>query len=324
MFSWLCAGSLVLMLAQAPAPESKPITNFWLHLNEILAAEEAKPLTAADPGARFPPPRTFAFDAISHIRPGELVRAATEGIRDARQTLHNQPEALIERQSLENVQRCMEYYPLAVTRDDDILPLLAMLEDPRAEPVLRNFLLARVTPGVMPRSNFGDYFQDALRRDPERVNKVFEQVVSSTAESEASLRTAMDAWYRYVYLEYEAWFRQDPSVVAYVASHGDAPVHPIQVRETPELRPSEANAAAFAERTEAFARMAAAMATQLNPALNRPKAIKAVAVTAIEKMLAEIPFEKPEDVRALLTPSEDAPVVPPAPVAAPEIIPFLE
>jgi hypothetical protein len=317
MLSWLCAGGLILVLSQAPAPAAKPISNFWVHLTEILDAEESKPLSVADPGARFPPPRTYVFDAISHIRPGELVRAATEGIRDARQKLHDQPEEVVTRQCRENIQRCLEYYPLLVTREDDLQPLLAVLENPRAEPVLRLYLLERVTAGVVPRSNFGDYFQEVLRRDPERVNKVFEEVVSSLQESAESLRTSMEAWYRYVYQDYEAWFQRDPNILAYTSAHGGAAPRPIQLRDTPELALSPANQAEFAERTQFFVRMATAMSAQLNPAVNRPEPIKAAAVTGIEKMLAEVPFENPEAVRALLTPAA-TPVseVPPAEAAS--------
>ena len=319
MLSWLCAGGLILVLAQTPAPAEKPISNFWVHLTEILDAEEAKPLTAADPGARFPPPRAYVFDAIAHIRPAELVRAATEGIRDARQKLYNQPEEIVDRQCRENIQRCLEYYPLLVTRENDLQPLLAVLEDPRAEPELRLYLLERVTPGVVPRSNFGDYFQEVLRRDPDRVNKVFEEVVSSLQENEKSLRTSMDAWYRYGYLDYAAWFQSDPNVVAYAAAHGGDAPRPIQVRDTPELTVAPANQAEFAERTRLFVRMATAMSAQLNPAVNRPEPIKAAAVTSIEKMLAEIPFENPEEVRALLSPTSAPVSTTPPEAAAPAI-----
>lgn len=300
MFSWLCAGGLLLVLAQAPAPSEKPITNFWIYLSETLDAEAAKPVVAADPNVRYPPPRTYAFEAISQLRPAELVRAAVEGIRDARQRLHDQPEERIDLQCRENVQRCLEYFPLLVTQDSDIEPLLVILEDPRGEPVFRQFLMERVTPGLVPRSNFSDYFQESLRRDPERVNKLFEQIATGSAEREATWRMAADAWYRYNKLAFDTWFSSDPNVAAYAAAHGDAAVTPMQLRDTPELSLSPANAPVLAEKTAIFSRMAAALSTQLNPKYNRPIPIKSAAEALIRRMLAEIPFEQPEEIQALL------------------------
>lgn len=307
---WIaCAvAAATLIPGQAPA-EQEPITNYWVHLNKLLQAELERPIPRTDPKATIAPPRKRPFDAISGLRARDLVRAANEGAREARQRLRERPAAEIERQVQANIHFCLEYFPLLVQRPEDVEPLLHVMEDPRADPTFRIYLFQRIAPGLAPPSLFGDFLQDHLQRDHAAISRLFRGICTDLFAPAPPQAVAIGAWYAFEYDHLLRSLRADPAVAAIEAARGMAlKATELRGENAPEI--SEATQDVFNRRAEFFSEMAQALAVHLDPVHNRPAEVRAQVRSTILRILSDIPLEDPAPVRAML----EAPVPLVAPV----------
>lgn len=299
--SWIaCAMAVALVLpTQAPAPPDSPITNYWVHLNDLLRAELAKPARRTDPNTALPPPRQLPFEAIAELRARDLVRAANEGLREARHRMRDRPAAEIERQALANIHFCLEYFPLLAQRDEDLQPLLYVMEDPRADPLFRIYLFERMSPGRAPVSLFGDFLQDRVRREPLATSRIMRTIGANLFEPGRPQAAAIAAWYAFELDLFNRWLRALPEVADHEAATGVA-VSPASLRGGQDPTLTDASRAALARRLEVFTGMVDALAPHLDPANNRPPEVQAEVRRTVLRILTDLPLENPAPIRALL------------------------
>ena len=59
-----------------PGEPPEVITDYWRHINDILAGEAARrDRYDRAPAGKYPPPRSFAFDSFQHLKASDLMRA---------------------------------------------------------------------------------------------------------------------------------------------------------------------------------------------------------------------------------------------------------
>jgi hypothetical protein len=195
-------------------PDEKKITNYWKHIDEILRQEMARRAQErVNAASKFPPPRDFVFDSLEHLKAADLLRATNEAARAARRTPNLKPE--IANQAVEgNITRTLEYYPLLFTSDEDVSMLSQYVGDLSRDPVLRQFLIRRSATGLAPKSLFGDFFQDRIRRSHEDYEKTLLNIIGNFNDQAAIQVSAMEALYLLVRSEYQQYLAKDAAIAA--------------------------------------------------------------------------------------------------------------
>jgi len=281
----------------------KKITNFWLHIKELLAAEAAKPLPEPkQPGERFANPRTFSFETFETLTTKELMRAVREATRDAREQLTGKPDAEVDRQIEVNIHTVMQFYPLVAYDADAMNNLYYILEDPHAEPVFRRMLYTLSVPGRDNQSLFSMYLQEGLLRDMDRTYRFLGDVCRNR-DDRAEIRVlAMQNMRHFMMQEYTALFRKDPVIAELEKTRGTS-LTPALLKQADAPKLSQSSKVYFDRLTGRILAFAQLLGEETKANRKNQAIVVQTARELIESLIAEVPFEDPEKVRAFI--SED-------------------
>ncbi len=287
----------------APASPVQPeapqiITNYWQHINELLAMEAAR-RTKYDlkVKAKYPPPRTYPFDAFQHLKAKDLLRAADEGILAAREKTGIRPEEEVEHQAEVNVNTALEYYPLLATEESDFTELRYRIQ--ASDPVLQIYLMRRMVPGLAHQSLLSEYLQENADRQREEVRKTLLKICGDIMANEKVQCVAFDAAYRFLLEEYLAVYRKDPAVAEYEKQNG-GPAPAKLALESGGITLAPDTLAALEPLGAGFHAYVDALAAQLSPSAGRPAGVWMAARQGIEKVYTEIYLTNREKIKAVL------------------------
>lgn len=275
------------------------ITNYWKHVKTILSTEAARPKPKRNPSVRYPPPRSFPFDALKHLRAQDLIRAAKEGIHAARAELEGRPEAEVERQVEANIHLCLEYYPILVEDEEDLNSLMYLMEDAHADRVMRRFLLARCAPGLVPSSLFASYLQENLIRRRYEHKRILSKITSGPYDYPDVQLVAMDAFYAVFYTDYVSTLERDKAIADFAQRMGKAVAPNLLLEpECPDLLPE--TSLMLKRLNEGLMSFVRGLATHFKPGSHRSVAFQQKARALIVKIRDQFPLPEREAVQAIL------------------------
>ena len=296
--------------AAADAPK---ITNYFLHLQQLVAEANAQPLPEPkQPGETATQPREYAFEVIEGLNAKDLMRALREGIREARDANYGKSEEYIDRLSEVNARFVLEYYPLVATDTEAVNNLLYIMEDANAELVVRRLLYRLALPGREHDSLFARYLQRAIVQEADRVYSMYGVAITTPGDDPAVRQLAMENLYAGRLAGLRAFVAQDPNAEAFRAAHGRAP-EPIDLRDPAVFAVVESNRTALNKLLVLFSDMAVLFGGILKPTSGADEGLRAATAALLTRMGAEIPFSDPALIAKLL---EEA-ATPPVPTAAP-------
>jgi Arc/MetJ family transcription regulator len=295
--------AVAAMFAQPPAADAQPqiITNYWRYVSNILDREEAKanvpPPTARS--LRYPPTREFPFDALRDLTAKDLVRAAKEGLQQARQSNQGQPPDVVARAAEANMQRALEYFPVLAENDQALDLLLGPIAAEKDDPLLRIFLIRRCAPGLAPPSLFSLYFQDTVARNQGQVKDLLTQTVGRMTELAEVKLPAMDALYAYLEIGYQRVFEKDVALKEFAQAQG-MPITPalLNAPGAPAASPeTQASLTACERQSQEFIVL---MRKQLEDDKTQSPDLQRRAREFLERISREFPLSNQETVKALL------------------------
>lgn len=209
------------MLTQVAVAPAKPpvITNYWKYLVEVLEKEEARIKDGSNSaaGRRYPTPRDFPFDALRNLVPADLLRAAREGIQEARRKGAGQPPEVLARMAEVNIETALMYYPILADKEEHLNPLIYSLANEKEDAFLRAYLLDRLAPGKLPPSPFSMYFQDALGHEVAKAEDLLKPIIERASEKAQARVTALTALYNYLCIGYRDILERDGAISAFAA-----------------------------------------------------------------------------------------------------------
>ncbi len=290
------AGPAMAAPVQPDAPQI--ITNYWQHINELLAMEAAR-RTKYDlkVKAKYPPPRTYPFDAFQHLKAKDLLRAADEGILAAREKTGIRQDEEVEHQAEVNVNTALEYYPLLAAEESDFTELRYRIQ--ASDPVMQIYLLRRIVPGLANQSLLSEYLQENARRQREEVRKTLLKICGDIMANEKVQCVAFDAAYRFLLEEYLDVYRKDPSVAAYEKQNGK-PAPAKLALESGGIQLAPDTLAALEPVGVGFHAYVDALAGQLSPSAGRPTGVWVAARQGIENVYTELYLTNREKIKAIL------------------------
>ncbi len=286
--------------ARRPWEQQEIITDYWRHINEILASEAARrERYDRAPTGKYPPPRSFAFDNFQHLKSSDLLRAVNEGIREARKAGQNKPPAEVDHQVKVNVNLTFEYYPMLVSSDADFKSLLYPIQDMGADPMYRVFLIERAAPGVVERSLFSDYFQDNVRQERPELKRLLIKVCGDPIERADVQLAALDAYHALLLDEYSEAMNKDLSIRDYAAKSGKA-IAPKLLLEPGDFVPGPDTMATFDRLATGFEDFVAVLGKLMEPNNSRPAEVKLAARRHIERIYGEMHLKDRDSAKRLL------------------------
>jgi len=280
-------------------PEKPPvITNYWQHINEILATEAAR-RTRYDlkTKTKYPPPRSFPFDAFNHLKAKDLLRAVDESIQNVRMKPGGRPEEEIDHQIEVNINTCLEYYPLLASEDSDFTNILYRIQG--SDPALQTYLIKRIVPGLADKSLFSDYLQDRVRRERTDIQNALTKICGDIMANEKVQRAAFETEYALLLEEYLDVFRKDPAVVAYKQQNGKE-ASPKLLLEPGILTVSPDTLTALEQLSKGFHEYTTALAANLNPANARSVELRKEVRNWIDKVYTGLYLKDREAIKTIL------------------------
>ncbi len=280
--------------------QHRVITNYWRHLNDILSAEAAKPQRDdRRMNVRHPPPRSFPFEALQHLTCRDLLRAAHEGIREARRASAGKPSAETDHQVEINVATALEYYPLLAANEEDFTPLLHHIENIATDPVMRVFLIRRCVPGLVPQSQLAIYLQEGVQRNRQEVQRLLLKLATDPTEYAAVQMAAMEVCYLFLYEEYRGVLAKDVAVIEWAAAR-NVPVTPRMLKAEDAPEPASVTQVGLDRIGSYMQDFAAALVRLLEPGANRPPEVHEAVRTLARRMEQEFPLKDPSVLQTAL------------------------
>jgi len=196
--------NLLLLAAPPPGVEVEynqfgelAIPNYWRHIKEIYRAlEEREKPPNQQVESRYPPPREFAFDAVSHLEMKHLLRACEESIAEVELKRRNEPERVQHAAIEENLHRCLEFAPMVAKGPETLDLLITTMKDANDPPALRLYLLRRVLPGFAPPCLMGAYLQDAFRYERDDLAQALADTAAGELEDPEVQALAIELLYQ--------------------------------------------------------------------------------------------------------------------------------
>jgi hypothetical protein len=233
---------IVSILAAEPiAPTARTRYPYWQMVEEVVTQIESQPprMQSINEGLRTPG-QEYPFESFRHLRTGDLLRAAREGVAVARQQeALGKPAAEVDQQVLRNITIALEYLPLVIrenidaadkeVRELDVLgfpkgdpletdEILTIIENRDDDPLLRRFLLERSVPGFAADSLLARTLPQYLTARDKRLREVLIAVASHPAEVPSLQVLAMDIYLRYILDGYKEIFNSDPKMMELAAA----------------------------------------------------------------------------------------------------------
>ena len=314
----------LLLLAAAPWARAQQgatrengqplIMNYWTYLQSILEENKDQRVTKTmRPDGHILTRVNYPFDAISHLKPAHLIRAAKEGIDFARTEGWGLAPEAAEEQAYRNVGVALEFFPILAINREDFMPLLIDMARRQEDPVFRTFLLNHIMPGLAHPSLFGRYMQEQFYAlDVAEARQYLLEPATFPLENATVQAAAVRALFAYD----KAWFTEKLATLPEVADYARAntlTVEPaILLRDDAPVLSGDIGAfmrgliKSIGDEAEYLAQIAAAGS-------DRPEGLKAVAREYAQRILANFPIANADTVRAGLesappavTPSGDA------------------
>ena len=285
------------------------IVNYWKHVKYLHDLEAAKPPPSPDAAEmRYPPTRTFPFEALDHLEPEDLIRAAQEGVAEAEaQADESTPQKVHYRRAKANVRICLEYYPVIAKGEEAVNLLINVIDSEGRHPAFREFLVHRAAPGMASRSLFAGYFQDTLLRKRTRIRAVLRENIEAPSETPAMQQLAMKGLYYILRYDYTRALEDDAAIVAFARELAQQDTAPAPPEVTPKIlmrpgapEPGEETQRVIDDLAPDFERLVSAVAKRLDPASGYPDEIRRASRTLLVQMLAEIPLPDPAAAQALI------------------------
>lgn len=287
------------------SPQQRIITNYWRHLNDILSAEAAKsPRDERRMNVRHPPPRGFPFDALQHLTCPDLLRAATEGIREARRGGAGKSPEEIDLQVAVNVATALEYYPLLAAYEEDLIPLFHLIENVATDPVMRIFLIRRCVAGFAPPSLFSLYLQDGVQRNRQECRRFLLKLATDPLENPAVQIAAMEVCYAFLYEEFCEVLAKDVAAIEWAAAR-NVPVTPLILKAEDGPKPASITQVGLDRIGLYMQDFAAGLVRLLEPGANRPPEIHEAVRALARRMDQEFPLKDPSVIQHTLAAAAD-------------------
>jgi hypothetical protein len=292
------------------------IMNYWTHLQSILEDNERQRETQTmRPDGKVLKRVNYPFDAVMHLKPAHLLRAAKEGIDFARTEGWGLAPDAAARQAYRNVGIALEYYPLLAVSESDFMPLLHTMGRREDDPILRVYLFNHVLPGMELPSLFSRYMQEEFQKLDvvEARPYLFEPATFPLEEPEPQA-----AAIRALFAHDLAWFSRQlalmPEFEAY-ARQVDTPIGPALLLREDAPEPTGDVGSLMIELIKSIGQVAGHLAEILRPESGRPEALQGVAREHLGLILENFPIPNADAVRAALDPEnqqaldggEDAP-----------------
>ncbi|HEX73484.1 MAG TPA: hypothetical protein ENN65_09240 [Candidatus Hydrogenedentes bacterium] len=288
------------------SPQHRIITNYWRHLNDILSAEAAKPpRDERRMNVRYPPPRSFPFDALQHLTCRDLLRAAHEGIREARRGDARRSSEEIDLQVAVNVATALEYYPLLAAYEEDLIPLFHHIENVATDPVMRVFLIRRCVAGVAPQSLFSLYLQEGVQRNRQECRRFLLKLATDPLENPAVQIAAMEVCYEFLHEEFCEALAKDVAAIEWAAAR-NVPVTPLILKAEDAPNPASITQVGLDRVGSYMQDFAAALVRLLDPSANRPPEVHEAVRALARRMDQEFPLKDPSVIQHALAAAADA------------------
>ncbi len=197
---------------------NQPIRNYWEHIQGLLSqSDEIRKAEVAKEKYLLTSNKKYPFDLFSSLTPRELIRAAREGIKAAREEgkTKNWSAEEIALKCEENIAYALEYYGILVEKPAEIDYLINCMGADQEEPELRLFLLKLCTPDKVSNSLFGIHLQFLLNNRKDEFQKTLFVVIKRMNEKPEIQVVAIDAFYSFIYKQYQQAVEKDPVFQAY-------------------------------------------------------------------------------------------------------------
>lgn len=177
----------------------------WQMIQEVVQQLESRPPRPTSiSGSLQTPGQEYPFEAFRHLRVVDLMRAAREGIMQARQqAVFGTDPQRIDRQALHNVMIALEYLPTILRDTPEFENVVKALENREEDPVLRHYVLSQFDIDRPSRTLLGMTFEDYVPLTPDYCKKVFTSLASHPAERPDIQAEAIRIYYARLCREYE-------------------------------------------------------------------------------------------------------------------------
>jgi hypothetical protein len=156
----------------------------------------------------------YPFELLRHLRPTDLLRAASEGAQEARlQAALGKPPAEIDALVRCNVALALEYLPMLVRSDKDLEEIALIIAKREEDKVLRLYLLQNTFPGHAPPSFLSLTLPDIIRSNDEAFKKWIHHVATHPKEDPVLQSLALRISFERLMQQYEYHLQNDPAAL---------------------------------------------------------------------------------------------------------------
>ncbi|HOV32172.1 MAG TPA: hypothetical protein PLX23_02260 [Candidatus Hydrogenedens sp.] len=290
----------ILIISQNNEPivgmPDQPIRNYWEHIQGLLAQSDEIRKTEMTKGKySLTSNKKYPFDLFRSLTPRELIKAAREGIKAARAEgkAKNWSADEIALKCEENIAYTLEYYGLLIKKPSEIDYLIYCIGADQEEPELRLFLLKQCTPDKISNSLFGIHFQFLLNNRKDIFQKTLFATVKNINEKPEIQIAAIDAFYYFIYKQYQQAVEKDPVFQAYRIEKKED-INPLWI-ENPQIpKPIEATQIEISKLNQQLKDFTNQLEMKLNNKRQSNDSVIKKAKETIEKINLSLPVPESE------------------------------
>ncbi len=276
-------------VTSAPAQDENVIVNYWQHIQEIAKEEARKKPPVMPSNSKYVPPQRFPFEAYRHLKAKDLLRAAREGVEEARRLNYGKPKEVVDHRCLSNVQFALEYYPLLARDVNDANALIEAMEQPNDDIVLRTFLLQSSAAGPESASLLSTYmFENFVKTESTYKSKLLKMIPSILDPTDAPALAA-ESLYAFLVQEYRMRLKADPQITQF-AKDAQKELVPMILREQGCPKPASRTSVYLKELDRDFDALLNVLKRVLDPKGNYTDARRSTARQIVSKIFKEIPL----------------------------------
>ncbi len=301
------SGVVVPDYSVLPSEAAKVVINYWDVVREMMERIRKSPPRPSRSGGRPGELRPdYPFEEFRNLSGVDLLRAAHEGALAARREKAGRPAAEIDRQVWENASLALEYFPLVVRGDADILAVTRIIEDREEDLELRRFVLAKLAPDQRAPSLLSMFLDDAYARYPREFNKALDAACGHPMENPSFQTESMRVCHDRLMKRYRDAFAADAKIAELTKKTGQPVAPAALVGEKPPAL-EKATREKLAGLGHSIADFGTLIAAHIDAGSASDEAVKTETRRILANIAAEVLVPDRELILRYLDPSRPAP-----------------
>ena len=192
---------------------------YWQMIKDVVNSVESQPARPSSIAENNHKTNIeYPFELLRHLRPSDLLRAASEGAQEARlQAALGKPPAEIDALVRFNVALALEYLPMLVRSEKDLEEIALIIAKREEDKVFRLYLLQNTFPGYAEPNFLSLTLPDLIRSNDEAFKKWTQYVATHPTEDPLLQSLALRISFDRLMQQYEHHLKNDPAVAELAA-----------------------------------------------------------------------------------------------------------